>query len=124
MKYISFEDYKMLGGNVEDESTFSILERKAEIKLNALTFNRLKDATTIPDEVKELMVEFIDLIDNYTNSSTSKDSSVVSYSNGVESFSYKETTEEEQNAKFNRLAKEYLCNTGLLYRGGARFEYI
>lgn len=113
--YLTHDEYKKLGGKL-DESTFSFFQVKAEKKLDFLTMNRLKRLTRIPDEVKELLVEFIDMLPQYN---TARDASVTSYSNGIESFSYNgEDVERTITNKFWAMCKEYLCMYPELIRRG------
>lgn len=121
MKYLTFDKYKELGGKIDDESAFNVLERKAEYKLNHITFDRLKTATTIPSEAQDLITLYVDMLNN--NPKT-KEEQLTSYSNGVESFGYSLKSADEIENEFINLAKEYLGNTNLLYRGGVTFENL
>lgn len=79
--YLTFEEYKELGGQV-DMSAFPLLERKAQRKLDSYTYDRLKEAEVIIDEVKEALTTMIDML-------AEEDGDVVkSFSNGKVSFTY------------------------------------
>src|SRR5574344_2264614 len=102
MAYLSFAEYISLGGTVV-ESTFDILEPKARRKIDYFTQNRLQTATTIISEVKELMAEFINRM-----SVPALNGNVTSYSNGIESFGFKENQTDAFNYELYQLAIEYL----------------
>lgn len=103
MTYLTFSEYTELGGTIVSESVFNPLERKAERKLDHFTQDRLKTATAIISEVKELMVEFVDRIQN-----SPLNGNVTSYSNGIESFGFKENQTDAFNKELHELAIEYL----------------
>lgn len=58
--YLTYAEYKAMGGAL-DETTFNDLEFEAEALINWYTFNRLKNDTNIPTEVKRLMKYLINL---------------------------------------------------------------
>lgn len=80
--YLTFEEYKELGGQV-DLSAFPLLERKAQRKLDNYTYDRLKDAETIIDEVKEVLTLMIDILVEDGNGDEVK-----SFSNGKVNFTF------------------------------------
>ena len=104
--YLTYQDYKELGGTL-DESTFKNLERKAQRYLDTITFDRIKKLTTIPDEVREVLTEFIGRMDTYNNQRQSGDL-VTQYSNGVEQFSYKTQDEDSFKSELAQLAIDWL----------------
>lgn len=104
--YLTYQDYKELGGTL-DESTFKHLERKAQRYLDTITFDRIKKLTTIPDEVREVLTEFIGRMDTYNNQRQSGDL-VTQYSNGVEQFSYKTQDEDSFKGELAQLAIDWL----------------
>lgn len=103
MAYLTFAEYGTLGGTITTESVFTVLERKAERKLDYFTQDRLKTATTIISEVKELMVEFVDKIQN-----SPLNGNVTSYSNGIESFGFGTNQTDALESELYNLAVEYL----------------
>lgn len=103
MAYLTWTEYQNLGGKITTESVFTPLEKKAERKLDYFTQDRLKTVTTIISEVKELMVEFVDRIQN-----SPLNGNVTSYSNGIESFGFKENQTDSFNSELYQLAVEYL----------------
>lgn len=102
MAYLSFAEYTSFGGTVL-ESTFDILEIKARRKLDYFTQDRLKTATTIISEVKELMTEFINRM-----AISPLNGNITSYSNGIESFGYGTNQTDALNTELYQLAVEYL----------------
>ena len=91
--YLTYNEYKGLGGQV-DESAFPLLERKAQRKLDNFTYDRLKQAEVIIDEVKEALVSMIDML-------AEEDGNVVkSFSNGKVSFTYADQLPLEQRLHY------------------------
>jgi len=58
--YLTYEEYQNMGGTL-DETTFDDLEFQAEALINWYTFNRLKNDTVFPEELKRLMKYLIGL---------------------------------------------------------------
>lgn len=112
--YLTYEDYKELGGPLALDA-FRKLERKAQRWLDAFTFNRIKQLDHIPDEVREVLVEFITKLDTVSNQRENGDL-VTQYSNGVESLTYKVLTEAETKAELYQYAIDWLPHW-LTYRG-------
>jgi len=104
--YLTYQDYRELGGQL-DENTFKHLERKAQRYLDSITFDRIKSLTTIPDEVREVLTEFINRMDIYNNQRQNGDI-VTQYSNGVEQFSYKTQDESGFKKELAQLAVDWL----------------
>lgn len=101
MAYITLEEYTALGGTVTDSTSFALLEKKARRKLDYFTQDRLKTATTIIDEVKEVMTEFINKL-----SSASDGEKVSSFSHDGVSVSFDNTSSLDDD--LYNLAVEYL----------------
>lgn len=104
--YITYEEYKELGGKVSEDA-FTVLVRKSQRLLDYITFDRIKYLTTIPDEVKEVLTEFIDRTQTF-NAQTENGDTVSSYSNGVETLTYRILTEDEQRNELCSLAYQWL----------------
>ena len=100
VEYLTFEEYQALGGKV-DTATFTTLKRKACHLLDYWTQDRLKSATIIIDDVKELLVEMIDRINSWGTGER-----VTSFSNGKVSMSFDATKTQEQ--ELYELALVYL----------------
>lgn len=104
--YITYEEYQELGGKVSADA-FTVLVRKSQRLLDYITFDRIKYLTTIPDEVKEVLTEFIDRTQTF-NAQTENGDTVSSYSNGVETLTYRLLTEDEQRNELCSLAYQWL----------------
>lgn len=104
--YITYEEYQELGGKVSEDA-FTVLVRKSQRLLDYITFDRIKYLTTIPDEVKEVLTEFIDRTQTF-NAQTENGDTVSSYSNGVETLTYRLLTEDEQRNELCGLAYQWL----------------
>ena len=102
MAYLSYQEYTSFGGTVSS-SDFTNLELKARRKLDYYTQDRLKTATTIISEVKELLVEFIDRM-----AKSAENGNLTSYSNGIESFGFAENQTDAFNSELYQMAIEYL----------------
>lgn len=74
VQYLTYSEYVEYGGTIP-ESAFSNLERKAEKWINYFTQDRIKSLTTITDEIKECMTEFVNKL------STMDGDKVASFSN-------------------------------------------
>jgi hypothetical protein len=82
MKYLTFDEYKENGGTVS-ESAFPLLCKKAEKKLDVYTYNRLVDAETIPEEVKDVILLLIEEL-----SKAEAGERIKSFSNGKVNFTF------------------------------------
>ena len=91
-QYLTYEDYKSLGGTL-DEMPFNILELKARQIINERTQNRLKDVEKIPQEVKICVYDLIQIINKYNNSKNSTSSNISSENTDGYSVTYKSGTE-------------------------------
>ena len=101
-QYLSYEEYKSLGGTL-GEMPFNILELKARQIINERTQNRLKDVKKIPQEVKICVYDLIQIINKYNNSNNSTSSNISSENIDGYSVTYKSGTEltDEQKKQFN-----------------------
>ena len=128
MAYVDFIYYRdSFGGTTIPEANFIKLERKARVFIDDITFDRLKnDATLITDTVKECLCEIMEC--NYKLdqeeaetggkliSSETIDQHSVTYA--VSDIEKNEVDKSRVNfTKFYTIARQYLGNTGLLYRG-------
>lgn len=59
--YLLYNEYVNMGGTL-DETLFNKLEFEAECEVNWYTFNRLKNETTYPEELKRCMYVLVDII--------------------------------------------------------------
>lgn len=104
--YITYEEYKELGGIVP-EDTFPQIERKAQRWLDYFTFNRIQLLSEIPDTVKEVLTELINRLSNYYVARQSSDL-LSAYSNGVETLTYKTQDENALKADFQTIITGWL----------------
>ena len=126
--YVDFIYYRdSFGGTTIPEANFIKLERKARVFIDDVTFDRLKnDTALIDDTVKECLCEIIEC--NYKLeqeeaetggkliSSETIDQHSVTYA--VSDIEKNEVDKSRINfTKFYNIARQYLSNTGLLYRG-------
>lgn len=122
MGYLTFEEYQKLGGKCTQD-IFPNLQFDVESKMNFITFNKLSklinDLGNVPDEVKMLEAKLINI---EFNVNPERDTSVSSYSNGIETFSYSSNEDDVEkllNTKVRQLMMEYLYPKypDLFYRG-------
>lgn len=59
--YLEFIDYQQMGGAL-DEAAFTQYERKARRLVDWVTFGRLKNEETLPEELAGLMYDLIGLV--------------------------------------------------------------
>lgn len=105
-RYLNYTEYLELGGTVSEEA-FAILERKAQRWVDYFTFNRIPLLPSVPDEVKEVIAEYIDKLNDYQMQSSDGDT-IAQYSNGVENITYRRTTEAEVQRSLYKSALKWL----------------
>lgn len=108
MERLSYEDYKKYGGRCS-VSDFPVLLLDCENCLEKITFGRINNLTR---EIKRLMVKIIDEVLN----AKKYDSRILSYSDGIESFSFSTDEINSQDKKLYNLCRQYLPRE-MLYRG-------
>ena len=111
--YLTFSEYTTLSGKVQDETTYNKVARKAQHLLDYITFNRIPiviDKTgEVPEEVKDVLAEFVDrTVSTDSSSEMDFDRNVASYSNGVETITYKLAPESEMDTELRNLAYKWL----------------
>ena len=126
-QYLSYEEYKSLGGTL-GEMPFNILELKARQIINERTQNRLKDVEDIPVEVKVCVYHLLNIASSYQ--SKVSDVSVASESTDGYSISYKSGTDltEEQKKQYDDVMETDLYGVivngeAILYLGENRSTY-
>ena len=122
-QYLTYEEYKSLGGTL-GEMPFNILELKARQIINERTQNRLKDVEKIPQEVKICVYDLINTMNKYNLSNNSTSSNISSENTDGYSVTYKSGTEltEEQKKQYDDVMETDLYgvivdNTPILYLG-------
>ena len=128
-QYLSYEEYKSLGGTL-GEMPFNILELKARQIINERTQNRLKDVEKIPQEVKICVYDLINTMNKYNLSNNSTSSNVSSENTDGYLVTYKSGTEmtAEQKAQFEDVMLTDLYGVivngeAILYLGANRITY-
>lgn len=94
MQYLTYDEYRRMGGELE-ETDFSTKEQEAEMEINFLTDRRLVLDTAIPQEVKNLVFNLIDLISQKADYESTDSGTVASVSNDGVSVSYNKQTAQE-----------------------------
>lgn len=116
--YVTYDYYTTTyGGNTIPSSDFNNFEREARRKLDEFTFNRIKkDNTLIDDDVKEclcVMMEKQYSVENQLENNIASET--------VDRVTTTYVTNADMNTtlsnKLYSVAKSYLWETGLLYRG-------
>lgn len=117
-QYLTYNEYKALGGNL-DITPFNLLEYEARRIIDNRTLQRLKGIEIIPQEVKMCMFALINTINSYTSQSqTSKNissESVGSYSVSYTTGTQIQETINSKNAELTDIVLTYL--TGVFVNG-------
>lgn len=117
-QYLTYNEYKALGGNL-DITPFNLLEYEARRIIDNRTLQRLKGIEIIPQEVKMCMFSLINTINNYANQGqTSKNissESVGSYSVSYITGTQIQETINSKNAELTDIVLTYL--TGVFVNG-------
>ena len=122
MQYLTYEEYTAIGG-ICDSTAFDRNITKATAIIDTETHKRVWDMETIPEQVKALCRDLIELY--YRNSTSEKVITSQSQTAGAvsESVSYAATTQEDVKQAADNLVYDYLMSveddngTPLLYRG-------
>lgn len=90
--YLTYDEFKEMGGTLEN-AKFRDLEREARLLVDEITFNRFRQDTEYPTELKECMYMLIrkqQTLDELTTESTTPDAEaqITSQSNDGVSISY------------------------------------
>lgn len=104
--YLSYIEYQQLGGKVPEES-FNVLERKAQRLLDYITFARVPECPEVPEEVKEVLTEFVTRMHSFDEQVEAGDT-IESYANSVEKLTYRIKSEEEHNDEMVKYAMKVL----------------
>lgn len=126
MMYLSYEEYKNLGGTLS-ETDFKMAEFKARKRIDYLTADRVKamaEAGLVPEAVQLCIVSLVELeskvgaaaqVDNPVVTSFTTDGYTEHYGNALSAV--------EANAEMDKLVRQLLfgevdlCGVPLLYRG-------
>ena len=87
-QYLTKQEYIALGGSSTiGEMPFNLLEFEARRQIDIRTFNRLKNATEIPQEVKVCEYALINSINSYTSATNSTNSNGNIASENIDGYS-------------------------------------
>ena len=126
--YVEFTYYSTtFGGSLIAESDFTKYERKARSFIDLITFNRLTgESVIITDNVRDCLCEIMELNYKLDQKEIETEGKIIA-SETVDSYSVTYAiSDSEKNeidkskinqVKYYNIAKRYLNNTGLLYRG-------
>lgn len=126
MQYLTYDEYKRMGGELE-ETEFTTKEQEAEMEINFQTDRRLVTDTAIPQEVKNLVFDLVDLINRKAVYETSGTGTMLSSSNDGVTATYAKQTAQEfldgYDGSLKKLITKYLygltnqAGESLIYRG-------
>ena len=128
-QYLTYEEYKSLGGNL-DQTPFNLLEFEARKIINGNTQNRLINVSEIPQEVKLCIYRLITSIIMYSSSENNNKSGNIASEN-IDGYSVTynnisldqiENVIKSKNVELNDIVYNYLLgvvvnNVHILYRG-------
>ena len=120
MAYVDYTYYTgTYGGSTIPTTAFTKYENKAERKVNADTFGEIIEAETYMDDVKKCTCEVAEEFYIFENAKSDNGMVLKSFSNDGESGTFDESfmTEDAVSKRIGKIVKEWLVNTGLLYRG-------
>lgn len=89
--YITFEQYRALGGKVQEQTAFSVLEKKAQRYLDTWTQNRIKESSEV---IRETLTGLIDMM---ADDSSNGGNALSSFTNGNISMSFDVSKKIEQD---------------------------
>ena len=128
-QYLTYDEYKALGGNTLDLTPFNLLEFEARRQIDIRTFNRLKEIQDILQEVKLCEYKLINSIkshiestDNVTSNGNIKSESTDGYSVSYISASEISDVIKSQQSEINDIVRTYLLevivnNEHIMYCG-------
>lgn len=112
--YVDYEYYhQTFLGTIIPAASFPQKEKKAEAFVNRITFGRVKLLREVPSEVKNAICA----VAEYDYQCDKKTPGAKSENIDGFSISYGDSTEASKNTERYGAAKDYLSDTGLLYRG-------
>lgn len=121
-QYLTYQEYHDLGGTLQENPSFNLLEFEARRIIDVRTFNRLKDSTNIPNEVKLCVFDLINSLDSFSKSinGTASNGNVASENIDGYSVSYVTSNQikeivESRNKELGNIVSTYLL--GVVYNG-------
>jgi hypothetical protein len=125
MIYLTYEDYKKIGGTLDDTAFNRNIDRACGIIDNA-THKRIENMAVIPQQAKSLCRDLVEYLANNITNNTVISSKSQSAGGVSESESYVIHSDEEKTREIENMIKDYLLyefddnGTSLLYRGCLR----
>ena len=112
--YATWEYYRDIwSGTVIDRIEYKRLARKASAFLDSVTFYNIDDTWAADDRVRDACCAMVDLSHEYATGTRG----IASESTGSESISYRTDDGTTEKTELASIARQYLGDTGLLYRG-------
>jgi len=118
--FLSFTEYKELGGKERDKLVFNRAELKARMKINSVTHNRIRDEDPVRETVKSLVFELIET--GYCGSLDGVE--LTSTSNEGRSQSFASNEGKADNLIKEWLAGEEVNGVPLINKGGIQFSNV
>lgn len=119
-QYLTYEEYKALGGETLDLVPFNLLEFEARRQIDIRTFNRLKDSEEIPQEVKLCVYSLINTINSFAISKEKAGGNIASENTDGYSISYITANQISDIVKSQSEDIDYVVRTyllGVVYNG-------
>ena len=121
-QYLTYQEYHDLGGTLQEDPSFNLLEFEARRIIDVRTFNRLKDSTNIPNEVKLCVFDLINSLDSFSKSINGTTSNGNIASESIDGYSVRYVTSdqikeivESRNKELGNIVSTYLL--GVVYNG-------
>ena len=116
-QYLTYAEYRDLGGSAIGEMPFNILEFEARRQIDLRTYNRIKNSETIPQEAKLCVYNLINSISEYINATNSvanggnvKSESIDGYSISYISASEVSDVVKSKKAEIDDIVRTYFLN--------------
>ena len=125
MIYLTYTEYKEIGGTLEETAFIRNIDRACGIIDNA-THNRIECMAEVPQRAKALCRDLVEYLARYSTSDMVVSSRSQSAGGVTESESYVTKTDTELQADIDNMIADYLMaetddnGTPLLYRGCSR----
>ena len=128
-QYLTYAEYKALGGTLEENPSFNLLEYEARKIIDLNTFNRLKEVQAIPEEVKLCEFNLINSLESYSNTQGGSQANKNIASENIDGYSVSYIAGDQisnlvksKNDELEDIIKTYLLNVvvdgeHILYRG-------
>ena len=128
MTYLTYEEYKEIGGNLDETAFKRNIDRACSIIDNA-TYNRIGRMNTVPTQAKALCRDLVEYFADDFGSSRQISNHSQSAGGVSQSESYMIRSTEERARELDDMIKDYLLNIAdedgvpLLYRGAGNASH-